>query len=120
MTRKRSSNSQLVYSTDGGPQPGTPKAPRRAGKGAAPPGPPTDGVVRVGRQTKGRKGKGVTLVTGAPVSGADLEALSRELKTLCGAGGTLRGDVIEIQGDHRDRIIAALEARGWKPKRAGG
>lgn len=123
--RPRQRNSELVYSTDGGrrlPE----KADGRgadAGKGRPAAGrqsAPRDGVVRVGRQTKGRKGKVVTLVTGAPVRGAELEALAKELKNLCGAGGTLRGGVIEIQGDHRDRIVAALQERGWTVKRAGG
>lgn len=81
---------------------------------------PTDGVVRVGRQTKGRRGKGVTTVTGAPLAGGELEDLARELKRLCGSGGTVRDGVIEIQGDHRDRIVAQLQKRGWKVKRAGG
>ena len=91
---------------------------------AAPPAataPTGDGVVRVGRETKGRKGGGVTTVAGAPVSGDALAALAAELKKRCGSGGTLRGGVIEIQGEHRDTLVAYLTAqRGWKVKRAGG
>jgi translation initiation factor 1 len=116
--RPRLNNSELVYSTDGGRRVPESSGDRRAGRPAAV---ATDGVVRVSRQTKGRKGKVVTVVTGAPVGGAALEDLAKELKSLCGAGGTLRGDVIEIQGNHRDRIVAALQGRGgWTVKRAGG
>lgn len=96
------------------------KSSRKSGGAAAAQAAPKDGVVRVGRETKGRKGKGVTLVTGVPLSGAELDALAKELKNLCGAGGTLKGGVIEIQGDHRDRIIPALEKKGWTVKRVGG
>lgn len=79
-----------------------------------------DGVVRVGRQTKGRKGKGVTVVTGVPLAGGELAALCKQLKQRCGAGGTVREGTIEIQGDHRDVLVAELEKKGWKVKRAGG
>jgi len=82
--------------------------------------PAGDGVVRVGRETKGRKGKGVTVVSGVPLAGAQLTALGKELKKRCGAGGTVRDGVIEVQGDHRDVIVAELERRGWKVKRVGG
>ena len=78
------------------------------------------GVVRVGRETKGRKGKGVTLVTGVPLAAAELAKLGKELKKKCGTGGTVKDGVIEIQGDHRDRLVAELEKRGWTVKRAGG
>lgn len=80
----------------------------------------SDGVVRVGRETKGRKGKGVTVITGLPLSGPELAALATTLKRRCGSGGTVRGDVIEIQGDHRDRLVEELESRGWRVKRSGG
>lgn len=78
------------------------------------------GVVRVGRETKGRKGKGVTVVTGVPLAGDALEELASKLKRLCGSGGTVRDGVIEIQGDHRDLLVAELSQRGWTVKRAGG
>ena len=80
----------------------------------------SDGIVRVLRQTKGRKGKGVTLITGVPLSGADLDDLATDLKQRCGSGGTVKDGVIEIQGDHRDAIVLNLEKRGWKVKKAGG
>ena len=81
---------------------------------------PADGVVRVSRETKGRKGKGVTLVTGVPLEGAELADLGKLLKTRCGAGGTVKNGVIEIQGHHRDKVVAELESRGWTVKKAGG
>ncbi len=76
--------------------------------------------MRVGRETKGRKGKGVTIVTGLQLSGDQLEKLAKELKAKCGAGGTLKQDIIEIQGDHRDAIVALLQEKGFVAKRAGG
>ena len=85
--------------------------------GAAPRG---DGVVRVSRQTKGRTGKGVTVVTGVPLAASELAALATELKKKCGSGGSLRDGAIEIQGDHRDLLVELLQARGWTVKRAGG
>ena len=81
---------------------------------------PSDGVVRVSRSTKGRKGKGVTLVTGVPLAGDALKKLAKELKATCGAGGALKDGVIEIQGEHRDKLVPLLEAKGWTVKRAGG
>jgi translation initiation factor 1 len=79
-----------------------------------------DGVVRVSRETKGRAGKGVTLVTGVPINEADLGKLATQLKKRCGTGGTLKDGVIEIQGDHRDTIVAELTKLGFKAKKAGG
>lgn len=82
--------------------------------------PAGDGVVRVGRQTQGRKGKGVTVVTGVPLAGKELAALAKELKKRCGSGGTVREGVIEVQGDHRDTLVGELERRGWTVRRSGG
>ncbi len=84
------------------------------------PGHPADGRVRVSRETSGRKGKGVTLVTGLPLSVDALEALCRELKQRCGAGGSVKDGVIELQGDHRETVLQALQARGYPAKLAGG
>jgi translation initiation factor 1 len=78
------------------------------------------GVVRVGRETQGRKGKGVTVVTGLPLTGDALEALGSRLKRRCGSGGTVKDGVIEIQGDHRDLLVAELAAQGYTVKRSGG
>ncbi len=82
--------------------------------------PSGDGVVRVGRETQGRKGKGVTTVSGLDLGDSDLAELAKRLKRLCGSGGTVRDGVIELQGDHRDRIVAALRAEGRDVKRSGG
>ncbi len=83
-------------------------------------GPAGDGQVRVSRETKGRKGKGVTLISGLPVNAKDLQKLAKQLKRKCGAGGTVKDGVIEIQGEHRDQLVQALNALGYKAKRAGG
>jgi len=82
--------------------------------------PAGDGIVRVGRETKGRKGKGVTVVSGVPLAGSELDALAKRLKTRCASGGTVRDGVIEIQGDHRDTLVPLLEAEGFTVKRVGG
>lgn len=82
--------------------------------------PAGDGVVRVARQTKGRKGAGVSLVTGVPLAGAELKTLAKELKQKCGCGGTVRDGVIEIQGDQRDLLVELLQQKGYKAKKAGG
>jgi translation initiation factor 1 len=74
----------------------------------------------VGRATQGRKGKGVTTVTGLPLPPAELVTLAQALKRHCGTGGTVRDGVVEIQGDHRDRVVAWLVERGHAAKRAGG
>jgi translation initiation factor 1 len=87
-------------------------------KGA--PGAAKPGAVRVGREVKGRAGKGVTTVTGVALSPADIEALATRLKKRCGSGGTVRDGVIEIQGDHRDAIVAELVKLGWPAKKSGG
>ncbi len=76
--------------------------------------------VRVGREVAGRAGKGVSVISGLPLAGADLEALASRLKRLCGAGGAVRDGVIEIQGDHRDRLVAELRKLGYDAKRSGG
>ena len=82
--------------------------------------PAGDGVVRVSRETKGRKGKGVTLVTGVPLAGEELKTLAKQLKARCGTGGTVKDGVIEIQGDQRDLLVTLLKEKGWNVKRAGG
>jgi translation initiation factor 1 len=81
---------------------------------------PRDGVVRLLRDRKGRGGKTVTLITGLTGSAAALTALASDLKRMCGTGGTLRGDVLEIQGDFRDRLHDELERRGYTVRVAGG
>jgi len=77
-------------------------------------------AVRVGREVKGRAGKGVTTVTGLPLSVAEIDALATRLKRRCGSGGTVRGGIIEIQGEHRDVIVAELGKLGLSAKKSGG
>ncbi len=80
----------------------------------------TGGPIRVRRETKGRKGKGVTVVLGLALPPDELKTLARRLKRVCGSGGTVKGDTIEIQGDHRDRVVEELIRAGYDAKRAGG
>jgi translation initiation factor 1 len=82
--------------------------------------PQGDGVVRVSRETKGRKGKGVTLVKGLLLDADALALLSRELKAACGVGGTVKDGVIELQGDHVEMVMERLKRAGHSVKRAGG
>ena len=77
-------------------------------------------MVRVSRQTKGRKGSGVCLVTGVPLGESELKKLAKQLKKKCGTGGTLKNGVIEIQGDHRQTLVDALIKAGYQAKLAGG
>lgn len=121
MLREGRSDSVRVYASGVGaicPGCGKPVAncSCRAGRSV----PPGDGTVRVSRETKGRKGKGVTLVTGVPLDQDGLVGLAKDLKQRCGTGGTVRDGVIELQGDHRDRLVEELQARGYRVKRAGG
>jgi translation initiation factor 1 len=83
-------------------------------------GPLGDDHVRVSRETKGRKGKGVTLISGLPVDAKDLQKLAKQLKRKCGAGGTVKDGIIEIQGEHRDLLVRELQALSYKAKRSGG
>jgi len=122
MRRKDPDGRGLVYSTDMGrmcPECRRPTEQCRCKQKAASKS-VGDGTVRVGRQTKGRKGKGVTVVTGLPLAAADLEKLARDLKRKCGSGGTVRDGVIEIQGEHRDVLVEELTRRGYPAKRSGG
>jgi len=78
------------------------------------------GKVRVSRQTQSRAGKAVTLITGLPLAAVELETLARDLKRRCGSGGTVKDGVIEIQGEHRNAVVAELLRRGFAAKRSGG
>ena len=82
--------------------------------------PKADGVVRVSRETKGRGGKSVTLVKGLSLDVLALAALGKQLKAACGSGGTVKDGVIEVQGDHCDTLVVALQKQGYTAKRAGG
>jgi translation initiation factor 1 len=87
---------------------------------AAKPAAPGPAKIRVAREVAGRGGKGVTVITGLPLNAPDLEELAGKLKRSCGAGGAVRGERIEIQGEHRDRLVAELVKLGYDAKRAGG
>jgi translation initiation factor 1 len=119
--KSRSSTGGLVYSTEGGrmcPACRRPVA-QCSCRAAAPPG-PGDGIVRVQRETKGRGGKAVTVVRGAPGDAAAVLKLGQDLKAACGSGGTVKDGTIEVQGDHVDKVMALLQQRGMQVKRAGG
>jgi translation initiation factor 1 len=119
--RNRDSNSKLVYSTELGRI--CPSCQKQSGEcicrktRSIPKG---DGKVRVERSVKGRKGKGVTLITGLPLEGPSLKELAKKLKQKCGTGGTVKKGVIEIQGDHRDFLTDHLKTLGYKAVKAGG
>lgn len=106
-----SKNSRLVYSTDKG----------RIEETKEQKGPPQgDGIVRLRLETKGRKGKGVTTISGISLPEPELKQLSKQLKQICGSGGSVKDYVIEIQGDHRSQLQTHLEKLGYKTKLAGG
>ncbi|QIW15969.1 translation initiation factor Sui1 [Pasteurellaceae bacterium RH1A] len=101
----------LVYSTEiGRITPEKPKAERPKG----------DGIVRIQRQTSGRKGKGVCVITGLDLDDKALNSLASELKRRCGCGGAMKDGLIEIQGDNRDQLKQILEQKGYTVKLAGG
>ncbi|HHR6316903.1 TPA: stress response translation initiation inhibitor YciH [Providencia alcalifaciens] len=104
-------NSRLVYSTDVG------RIEEEKPKEVRPKG---DGIVRIRRETSGRKGKGVCVVTGLDLDDAELAKLAAELKKKCGCGGAVKDGDIEIQGDKRDLLKQLLEAKGYQVKLAGG
>jgi translation initiation factor 1 len=110
-------NDRLVYSTETGDQRARGQGARRAKPAAGPPL-PNDGVVRVFREKGGRGGKTVTVVRGLPPR--DLAAVASDLKRHCGAGGAVKDGAVEIQGDHREKVVARLQAQGRRVKAAGG
>ena len=105
-------NSKLVYSTETGRIKDSPQA--------SPPSLDPNAVVRLQRESKGRGGKPVTLVTGVPLPDKELKALAKELKKLCGVGGTIKERVIEIQGEQREKLKPILEKKGFTVKISGG
>ncbi len=109
------SESTRVYSTSEGDL--RKPASRGSTRREAPSG-PSDGIVRVSRETSGRRGKTVTVVRGLPPR--ELDAVASDLKRLCGTGGSAKDGVVEIQGDHRPKVVARLEAKGYRVKLAGG
>jgi len=118
---KNDTNTRKVYSTEHGricPHCSCPIAHCECRRqGSIPKG---DGIVRVGRETKARKGKGVTLITGLPLDSIQLQTLATHLKQKCGTGGTVKNGVIEIQGDHRDAVVDELKSKGFSAKVSGG
>ncbi len=111
----------LVYSTESGRMcPVCRQALAQCTCASSRPAPAGDGIVRVSRETKGRGGKAVTLVKGLAVEEAALVALGKQLKAACGSGGTVKDGVIEVQGDHCERVVELLKAQGRVVKRAGG
>lgn len=105
-------NNPLVYSTESGRISTQTDSPSKNKN--------LDGIIRIRRETKGRKGKGVTTISGFDLSDDELKQLAKDLKKLCGTGGAIKGDVIEIQGDNREKIKSTLEQRGFQVKLAGG
>lgn len=117
---KKSSSGGLVYSTEFGracPECREPQDQCRCSKAELA---DTDGIVRVSRESKGRGGKVVTVISGVPLPGAELKTLAKELKQKCGVGGALKDGLIEIQGDQRDLLVSELSKRGFTVKKAGG
>lgn len=103
--------SRLVYSTETG---------RIKQQSEPVPQVKTDGIIRIRRETKGRKGKGVTTVSGFDLDTEKLKALAKQLKKTCSTGGTVKDGIIEIQGDHRDSLKQQLDKMGYQVKLAGG
>ena len=79
-----------------------------------------DGTIRIRREVKGRKGKTVNTITGFDLENNSLSDISKQLKQHCGTGGSVKDDVVIIQGDHRDTIKGLLAGKGYKVKLAGG
>jgi translation initiation factor 1 len=119
----KKTNSSVVYTTGIGrvcPECGSPKDQCQCKTQKASALPKGDGIVRIRRETKGRNGKGVTVITGVPLNESDLQVLGKQLKQRCGTGGTVKDGTIEIQGDQRATLKPELEKRGWTVKLAGG
>ena len=121
MAKSRKTDTRLVFSTDVGRrchQCQRPLADCVCGKDR--PAALGDGIVRIRRETKGRGGKAVTVVSGIPLAGAALKDLVKQLKKRCGVGGSVKDDNIEIQGDQRELLQTELEKRGYTVRQAGG
>ena len=105
----RPPNTRLAYSTGGeAPSPTKPEGPRADGNRIR---------IRLDRRASDRV---VTVVTGLPGAPAEVGALAKALKAACGTGGTVKAGAVELQGDHREKVEAALRARGLRSKRSGG
>jgi translation initiation factor 1 len=120
MKKTPSSDAPVVYSSEFGRMcPGCGK-PVNACVCRKSSGPVGDGVIRIRRESKGRGGKTVMVISGLPLDAAALTALAGELKRRCGCGGTAKDGMIEIQGDHGELLLSELAKRGYKAKRSGG
>jgi translation initiation factor 1 len=117
---KNNSNSTLVYSSETGMIKQSATSSHSKTKQQVSTTPPADGTVRLRRETKGRSGGTVIVITGIPLAEVALKELSGVLKKRCGCGGTVKNGIIEIQGDHRDILLLELQTRGYRVKLAGG
>ncbi len=116
-----SNQNGIVYSTEFGKMcPRCGKPVKRCSCKKTSPVRPNDGIVRAGFEKKGRKGSGVTIITGIPKNDKELKITAKALKKKCGTGGTVKNGTIEIQGDHRDKIIEILQKEGFTVKKTGG
>ncbi len=120
MNSRKSASGGLVYSTDHGRMCPSCQQPLTSCLCKALAAPMGDGNVKVSRETKGRGGKAVTVVKGLALNADDLVALGKRLRHACGAGGTAKEGVLEVQGDHADKVAAWLVQEGFKAKRSGG
>ena len=122
MSKRQENNTGLVYSTEQGRLcPGCGNVVGRCSCRREKKRPmKSDGVVRISLETKGRKGKGMTVVTGLPLGEGDLRQLAKKFKQQSGSGGTVKDGIIEIQGDHRQTLFAELQKQGYQVKLAGG
>lgn len=122
-------DSRLVYSTDTGricPKCGKPSAKctckkKKPAKTIKPQsGYPDDGIIRIRREVKGRKGKTATVISGISLNDSDLKLFAKKLKMQCGSGGSVKDGVIIIQGDHRETLLIEIKKQGYNAKLAGG
>jgi translation initiation factor 1 len=118
-------NSRLVYSTESGqicPECQKPSSECicKKGKSKTLPKVSKDGIIRIRREVKGRKGKTATVIVGLQLDQDNLKTLARQLKQRCGTGGSVKDDMIIIQGDHREKLMELLKDKGFKVKLAGG
>lgn len=121
MNSQQNKNEGIVYSTQFGKAcPKCEKPVKQCICGNQSRGVPNDGIVRVSRETKGRKGSGVSIITGVPLDDKDLKKIAKQLKQKCGTGGTVKSGIIEIQGDHREILKQELSKLGYTVKLSGG
>jgi translation initiation factor 1 len=119
-------NNRLVYSTESGRichfcgHPTTKCTCKKKKTSKKPSIYPNDGIVRIGREVKGRKGKTVTAVFGVPLNDKKLQQFAKTLKRLCGTGGTVKDGIVIIQGDHRETLLKEIKHQGYTVKLAGG